>query len=110
MNETKIKNEQLVGGDVFATPDKEPIREPFFTVPSKVFEFGINPYELSALFYLCMRADNKTHSCYPSEKGIARACGMSDRTVRNALHHLKDKGLIKIEPHFVKSKRRRFYV
>ena len=44
-------------------------REPFFIVPSRVFELDLNPYELSVLFYLMMRADNETHTCFPSEKG-----------------------------------------
>lgn len=75
-------------------------KEPFFIVPSKVFSLGLSPYELSVVFYLCMRADNQTHTCWPSEKTMARECGMSPRTVRNALRSLEDKKLVRVEKHY----------
>ncbi len=83
---------------------KKDIREPFFIVPSKVFELGLNPYELSVLFYLVMRADNKTHSCFPSANGIARGCNMSVRKVRDVLHSLKAKEIISIKPKYVSTR------
>ena len=69
--------------------------EPFFCVPNKVFELGLTPHELAVLFYLCMRADNENHTCWPSEKTIAKDCGMTSRTVRNCLRSLEEKERIK---------------
>lgn len=83
---------------------KEKIKEPFFIVPSKVFELGLNPYELSVLFYLMMRADNEMHSCFPSEKGIADACGMGKTSVTKSIKSLDEKGIIQKERKFQKSK------
>ena len=78
---------------------KKDIQEPFFIVPSRIFELGLNPYELSVLLYLMMRADNKTHSCFPSEKGIAKACGMGRTTVSKSLCSLEEKNLIQKKWH-----------
>ena len=74
--------------------------EPFFIVPSRVFDEGLNPYELSVLFYLIMRSDNETHTCFPSEKGIAKACGMSLATVKRNIKSLETKQLIKVKKQF----------
>lgn len=79
-------------------------REPFFIVPSKVFEMNLNPYELSVLFYLMMRADNEKHTCFPSEKGIAKACGMSLATVKRNVKSLEAKHLIKVKKQFTNTK------
>ena len=78
--------------------------EPFFIVPSKVFDYGLNPYELSVLFYLCMRADNETHTCWPSEKTMARDCGMGYSTIRRTIRTLKEKEMIEIRSKYQKSK------
>ena len=79
-------------------------REPFFIVPSRVFELGLNAYELAVLFYLMMRCDNEKHTCWPSEKGIARACGMSLATVKRTVKSLEEKNLININKQFSQSK------
>ncbi len=78
--------------------------EPFFIVPNKVFEYGLGPYELSILFYLCKCADKERHTCYPSERGIADACGMSLSTAKRSVRALEEKELINIEKQFSKSK------
>ena len=78
--------------------------EPFFIVPSRVFDEGLNPYELSVLFYLLMRADNEKHTCFPSEKGIAKACGMSLATVKRNVKSLETKQLIKVKKQFSNTK------
>jgi hypothetical protein len=83
---------------------KKDIQEPFFIVPSRIFELGLNPYELSVLLYLMMRADNKTHSCFPSEKGIAKACGMGRTTVSKSLCSLEEKNLIQKKHNYQQSK------
>jgi len=79
-------------------------REPFFTVPSKVFDYGLNPYELTVLIYLLMRSDNQTHACYPSERTISKECGMSLATVKRGVRSLEEKDLIKVEKQYSKSK------
>ena len=78
--------------------------EPFFIVPSRVFDKGLSPYELSVLFYLMMRADNEKHTCFPSEKGIAKACGMSLATVKRNIKSLETKQLIKVKKQFSNTK------
>ena len=75
--------------------------EPFFIVPSRVFNEGLNPYELSVLFYLLMRADNEKHTCFPSEKGIAKACGASLSSIRRAIVSLDGKKIISIKNHYM---------
>ena len=78
--------------------------EPFFIVPSKVFDLGLTPYEFSVLCYLIMRSDNDTHSCFPSEKGIASACGMGKTSVAKSLKSLEDLGIIEKEKRYQQSK------
>lgn len=78
--------------------------EPFFIVPSKVFDLGLTPYEFAVLCYLIMRSDNDTHTCFPSEKGIARACGMGLSTVKNVVKQLQNKKHIIVKNQFAKSK------
>ena len=78
--------------------------EPFFIVPSRVFDEGLTPYELSVLFYLLMRADNENHTCFPSEKGIAKACGMGKTSVTKSVKSLAEKGLINKEKRYQESK------
>lgn len=79
--------------------------EPFFIVPSKVFELGLDPYELSALFYLCMRADNENHTCFPSVSSITMDCKMSDSKARKSIHSLEEKGVIKIKKQYLSTKK-----
>ena len=83
--------------------EKTKEREPFFIVPSRVFDLELSPYELCVLFYLMMRADNEKHTCFPSEKGIAKACGMGISTVKKMLKNLEDKKVLSKEKQFQKS-------
>lgn len=78
--------------------------EPFFIVPSRVFDEGLSPYELAVLLYLMMRADNETHTCFPSEKGIAKACGMGFSTTTRIVKSLENKGLINIKKQYSQTK------
>jgi hypothetical protein len=80
---------------------KNNARDPFFMVPSRVFEMELNPYELSVLFYLMMRADNEKHTCFPSINRISQGCGMSERKARSVIHSLKEKEIIEIKPSYV---------
>lgn len=81
------------------------IHEPFFIVPSKVFGYGLNPYELSVLFYLCMRADNEKHSCWPSVTSISKECFISDAKVRRTIKSLAEKKVIEINRQYVHTKK-----
>ncbi len=83
---------------------KTDVREPIFIVPSRVFEKNLTPYELAVLFYLMMRADNETHSCFPSEKGIAKACGMGKTSVGKSIKSLEEKRLIEKQRRYQQSK------
>lgn len=79
-------------------------KEPFFIVPSKIFDWGLTPYEFSVLCYLIMRSDNESHTCFPSERGIASACGMGFSTVKNVVKQLQNKKHIIVKNQFAKSK------
>ena len=52
-----------------------------------------NPTTKLVLIILCNYAD-EADSCYPSEKHLAKVCGISDRHVRRSLTSLIDSGLI----------------
>jgi len=55
-----------------------------------------SPTSKLVLFILANYADRR-HSCFPSEKHIAKICGVSDRSVRRCLVALVDCGLIEIK-------------
>ena len=84
--------------------EKRAQNEPFFVVPSRVFDFALTPYEFSVLCYLIMRSDNKNHTCFPSEKSIASACGMGKTSVGKSIKSLEDKGLIEKVKRYQQSK------
>ena len=58
----------------------------------------------SVLCYLIMRSDNDTHTCFPSEKGIARACGISNSTVTRVVKSSESKQLIKVKRQYAATK------
>ena len=47
------------------------------------------------LFVMANYADEQ-HSCYPSEKHLAKICGITDRSVRRCITSLKDSNLLSI--------------
>ena len=104
MNEEKNTNYKEENYGALDVPTNA-LREPFFVVPSKVFEYGLTPYELSTLFYLMMRADSKTHTCYPSVSSMIKSCKMSDSTVRKSIHSLEEKEIIKIQRQYVSTRK-----
>ena len=73
-------------------------------MPSKVFDMALSPYEFSVLCYLIMRSDNKNHTCFPSERSIASACGMGKTSVGKSIKSLEDKGLIEKVKRYQQSK------
>jgi len=54
-----------------------------------------NPTSKLILFVLSTYADER-HSCYPSEKHLAKICGISDRSVRRNLALLSEYSLLTI--------------
>ncbi len=81
------------------------LKEPFFIVPSKVFSLGLTPYELAIVFYLCMRADNEKHTCWPSVTSISKECGMSEAKVRRCIHYLQERQIIEIKNQYASTKK-----
>ena len=55
-----------------------------------------NPTCKLVLFVLSNYADER-HSCYPSEKHLAKICGVSDRSIRRCISALKEFGLVSIQ-------------
>jgi len=53
------------------------------------------PSEKLLLFILANYAD-EVHSCFPSEKHLAKICGISDRQIRRCLASLVEQNYIKI--------------
>lgn len=50
-------------------------------------------------------ASNKSSECYPSRDTLMRVAGISDKTLRNAISNLKEKGYISVKHRTVKGKR-----
>lgn len=63
-------------------------------VSNTIFDYGLNTSELSVYFCLIRYADNRTLTCFPSQKTIATNCHISRITVNKALATLESKGLI----------------
>ena len=55
-----------------------------------------NPTTKLVLFLLANYAD-ENFSCYPSEKHLAKLCGVSDRSIRRSLTWLQYNNLIRVE-------------
>lgn len=55
------------------------------------------PIDKLVYVMLCMYADNKTKTSYPSAERLAQLCHCSERSVRYALHRLDEAKLIRIE-------------
>lgn len=45
---------------------------------------------------LCMYADNRTADCWPSRETLMQKAGVSDRTLRNSLQTLQERGYIEV--------------
>ena len=68
----------------------------FTVVPSKSARRGLSPALQVVYMWLCDYSD-KDNQCYPSRKTLAADCGMSVRTLDNALKELVGLGLIEKE-------------
>lgn len=70
---------------------------PFIMVTREVIEDEtLRASEKSVYATLCMYADNKTSDCWPSRETLLKKSGISDKTLRNSLRILQDKGYVKV--------------
>jgi len=80
---------------------------PFVMVTRKVIEDEtLKSADKSLYATLCMYADNETAECFPSRETLWRKSGMSDKTFRNSLRNLEEKGYIKVIPRHSEDGRR----
>ena len=70
----------------------------FFSLPNEIFLMGLRPGELVVYSFLRRCENQKTHQCWPSNKTIGQAVGMSENTVRKYIRQLEARGLITAEP------------
>ena len=84
-------------------PKRDPNKN-YFKVPNEVFHIGLSYPEISIYCYLLSIEDRETYQCYPSDKTIGKALGMSENTVSKYVRSLEEKGLIRTEPTMVRSK------
>jgi predicted transcriptional regulator len=59
------------------------------------FDRDLKPVDFKVAFVVMQYVNEKTGECYPSEKTIARKCGLSERHVRRALKRLCATGWLK---------------
>lgn len=75
----------------------------FFILENKIFQYDLDVYEFKVYAYLCMRADRKTMTCFPSAPKIAAECNISESKVRKVTASLEKKGFISKRTRFLKS-------
>lgn len=74
---------------------------PFVMVTRSALEDeALKSSDKSVYSVLCMYADNKTQDCWPSRETIQKKSGVSDRTLRNSLQALQDRGYIEVIERF----------
>ena len=76
----------------------------YFLLPNAIFSLGLSTGELAVYAYLMYCEDRKSHQCWPSNKTIGRAVGMSRNTVQKYVRELEYKALIITEPTKYESK------
>lgn len=81
----------------------------FFMLENEIFECDLDVYEFKVYAYLCMRADRKTRTCFPSAARIAAECRISESQVRKVTASLENKGFISKEKRFYKTVRGKNY-
>lgn len=75
----------------------------FFTMENDIFKCKLSPYEFMVYAYLCMKADRKTMTCYPSAAKISVDCNISISQVRKVTASLEEKGFITKEMRYRKT-------
>ena len=81
-------------------------RSPFVMVTRAVIDDDtLKAADKSVYTALCMYADNETSEAWPSRKMLLKKAGVSDRTLRNSLRRLSDKGYIDVKSRYRKDGR-----
>lgn len=75
----------------------------FFMLENKIFQCSLDVYEFKVYAYLCMRADRKTMTCFPSAQRIAFDCKISESQVRKVTASLEKKGFISKQRRYLKT-------
>lgn len=75
----------------------------FFQLRNEIFACDLDVYEFKVYAYLCMRADRKTNTCFPSAALIASECHISESQVRKVTASLEAKGFISKESRYRKT-------
>lgn len=70
---------------------------------NKIFQCNLDVYEFKVYAYLCMRADRKTMTCFPSAQRIALDCNISESQVRKVTSSLEKKGFISKQRRYLKT-------
>ena len=80
---------------------------PFVMVTRKVIEDEtLKASDKSLYAALCMYADNDTSECFPARETLWKKAGISDKTFRNSLEKLEERGYIKVVPRHSEDGRR----
>src|SRR5690554_6205642 len=71
---------------------------PFAMVTKAVLkDTELKASDKSVYAVLCMYADNDTSDCYPSRDTLMKEAGVSDKTLRNSIDKLKERGYIDVK-------------
>ena len=65
----------------------------FFQMSNEIFRYGLKPNEFTVYCYLVSCAGQK-YKCWPSVKTIAKACRVSENTVRKSIAVLVEREFI----------------
>jgi len=76
----------------------------YFTLPNEIFSLGLGAGEIAVYAYLRCLENPSTYQCWPSDKTIGKALGMSENTVSKYVRSLEEKDLIRTEPTMIRSK------
>ncbi|WP_442961136.1 helix-turn-helix domain-containing protein [Pseudogracilibacillus sp. SO30301A] len=72
-------------------------KAPFVMVTRAILEDeSLKAADKSVYSTLCMYPDNRTSDCFPSRETILKKSGVSDRTLRNCLKTLEERGYIEV--------------
>ena len=73
------------------------VRPGFVIIPREFFTLKLSANEFRIYIVLLTYEDRKTHTCYPSLSTLAKAAGVSRKTVMKCVHLLEEKRLINIK-------------
>lgn len=68
----------------------------FTMIPNETYEFGLSPSEIAILHRIFLRAGTKGGTCFESRASMAKACGMSVRTVTTVFESLERLSIIEV--------------